>query len=742
MGAMVSQPKAPRTFDDSKLASMLEPLTIRVEKRKGNTRTPIPLPDGEGDDAKNGSGWAKDDLRNFEQWLVTEWAGGGFYEITVTDSTSPPITMKWEPFWAIAQYPEIVPPPLRDVTQAAGVSNVNPTGLPYPLPHPPPNSPQARLMTAFPNGFPSGNNPGFQQPQQQQPFYVVQSQPQTLPAPPPIGTPAWPQWQAEHERQKRDEEMRALREQNATREREALEAKHKAELEQARERARAEQQATAQRFEAQAKDMSDLRNMIASLAQTLQQGSTKNPEIEALKEQNRMLQEKMDREATRADAERRDRELREQIKAQADQSQRQFDAMQRQFEQTIKAMTEAASNNKSDPMLSMMQEQARQNATTMQELSRNQTAQLEKFQAFMMNPRDMIAMAQENSRSADAAAEKVTRLFGSVIDVQQKVTENLLQMQPGGSGALDLVRDGVIGLKEVAEKYVGAKSAEARMQGMAQVQIAEAQARAWAEAQSAQQHQHQQPPQQLEPTPAMQGLAGVQMPANANGMPNGAPNGAPKSKKRKGAATVEVIDASGEFKRLGRTDREWFGPALPEMVMLREGVDRFLESCRENPPRANSKGQIDGTSPEQAATYILQATTMAMQQQLPIAALIDLMLQERYADFLDVLLPGATQPYRDDTINYLVDAINQLKRLSGLETDDEHADADDDPDGDDDDDDADDDADDVEDAGKGGGIGGGDDAGDATGDDREHEHGKPPVAATTKPINARPRIAH
>jgi hypothetical protein len=99
---------------------------------------------------------------------------------------------------------------------------------------------------------------------------------------------------------------------------------------------------------------------------------------------------------------------------------------------------------------------------------------------------------------------------------------------------------------------------------------------------------------------------------------------------------------------MGHTDEEWFGPILPKVVELREGVAKFIESISMTPPRLNKDGSVDGVEPEQASSVILQAAMIVMQQQIPIAAMIDLLGQGRVADFMDVLLPDAPQPYRDE----------------------------------------------------------------------------------------------
>jgi hypothetical protein len=671
---------APRTFDDAKLTSMIEPLTVRVEKIKGSTRTPIPLQEGENGEPA-GTEWTKDNVRGIEQFLVASWSGGGLYEITVTDSSTPtPLTMKWSPFWNIAEYPELIPPPLA-AARAAGT----PIAPPAPVAPQPQATPRA--MSAFPNGLPM-----FQQPQA---YAAPQPYPQptypgyayAMPPPPQVGTPAWPQWNAEAERRRESEEVRQLREENQRREREMVAAKHAAEL----ERERQANETRYSRYEAQ---LTDLRNMIATLATTVQNGATSkapNAELELLKENNRRLAEQAENEKREREAERRERETRDALKAVQEANQRQFELMQRTIEAMQSRLTEAANaGNKHDPMLAMIQEQARQHADAIKEIARNQAASLERIQAFMMNPRDMFLMAKESQSSVEQTTERISKLFGSVIDVQQKVTENLLQMQPGGSGALDVVRDGLTGIKELAERYVGVKATNERIAMQAQASIAQANATAYAAAHGA------QAAQQVT-APAPNGLSG-----------NVAAAPPEKKKPKKPASVAQTAGVDGDTrvaqtssakpekkivitgpgaKRLGKTDAEWFGPLISNVEELREGVDRYIESLSMDPPRVDAKGNPDGISPEQSAIAVATAVQTVMEHKLMIPVMVDLMFQDRFADFFDVVLPNAPQTYRDDATQAFIEIARKLGAVAGDgEVTDQSSEADDEDNADDDDD--------------------------------------------------------
>lgn len=658
---MAIKTQSPRAYDDAKLAAMVEPLTIRIEKIKGTSRTPVPLPEGE-DGKQGGTEWAKEDVRGMENWLVTEWTGGGLYEITVTDSSPTPNVMKWSPYWNPADYPEKLPPPLAAAARQQPTTSA-------------PNTPNPQVrMPAFPNGFPSFPQATATAPQAPQwypqPQQFFMPQPPLPPAPTP-GSPQWAAWQDAAEKRRLDEELRLMREQAAQREREALNAKHDAQL-------AAERQASEQRTRALEQQISELRNLM-----TAQNASTqKNPELEALRMQLDAQRQQMELQARAAEAtriaaeqkaaeerrereaERREREMKDLIKSQQETAQRQIEEMRRQMESQQREAAQAAllaaqAANKQDPMipmfLQMMQSQteaakeaARQNADAIKEVARNQAASMAQLQSTMMTPIQAMQLVKDSASQADGATAKVQQLFGTVIDMQQKVMENALQMQPSGSPVPGLIEKGIDTVQATIERYVGAKSTEERVKAQAQAQIVEAQSRAYVAAQQAQAGVHTPPP----PVEQAQ-LAGVN-----NVVP--ITEGKKKSKKRAAAAeqptpgaVSEPVVTGDNTKRLGRTDIQWFGLLLAEVEQLRMGIDRFMESMQMEPPRLDAHGNLDGISPEIAWMGINQAVAEVMRRQVVIPAMVDLLFQKRFADFVDVLVPNAPQQYRDDLVTLL-----------------------------------------------------------------------------------------
>lgn len=642
---MAAQPKLQlKKFDEAKLKSMVEPITVRIEKIRGAQRTPILLPPGEDPEAPQNGGLAMEDIRNLESFLSTQWSGGGFYEITATDSSQPvALTMTWQPYFDPALYPERKPPTPDEA--AAGATPI----LQLPVQ-------QRGNVTAFPNGFP--------QFQPQQPMGQYTPYP-ALPAAPPIGTNQWQMYQAEVDKRRHEEEVARLRDDAARREREAQEAKHRAELDR-------EKQANAERQRALESQVSDLRNMFSGFVNEVKNliGSNKtDPQVEAMKAQLAATEARAERERQEREAERRDQQTRDLIRQTNENMQRQIDMVMQKFDERTRQIAE--SNKAPDAMLMLFKENQREQAELVKEISRNAAQSIDKLQGQMMRPTEVLQMVQAANSAADANTGKLAGAYENVLNMHGKVLEQAIQLQPSGGGVVDVVRDGVNGLKEFAERYVGAKSAENRMIAQANVEMAQAQAHAMhVQAAVASGQPVTMPTVHTPPAPAAQSQLG-----------------APAAKAPK-FETPEEEPQYDTTKRHGKTDKQWFGVAVDEVYVMRENVDKFIDALKQNPenPPTQPNGKHFGMNPEEAAMGIIMATQMAAQNNLNIPAIIDLLMEKRYADFLDVLLPNAPQPYRDDVAQILV---KKIAVLSGeapppdpVETDDDDDDNDDD-DGDD-----------------------------------------------------------
>lgn len=533
--------------------------------------------------------------------------------------------------------------------------------------------------SAFHNGLPA-NVPG-----QPQTVYVQQPPaPQYTPREPVIryDPNAAALAAAEADRRRMEEQLKEMQAQLQRAREEQMQAQHRQELERAEARMRAEALAQNEKF-------SKLEQMIAALATAATQRPTTDPAIEALKEQNRVLAQQAADERREREAERREREMKEMIQRQAEESRRQMEAMQASVAaqqaaaQQAAALAAASANKGPDPMIMFMQENARQQIEAVKEQSRNQTAQMAQLQTYMMNPRDIMAMAKESSNGLDQATRSITSTYQSILEMQRNAVEQILQLNSGGgSETIQLIEKGLERASSMAERYLGGKTKEAVSAQQTQASLAQANAAAMqAQAQAMTVQAQMQARQQAG------GLSGPQVPASAgpagdtrvaqtsSAQPANANGKDPNAQWTTGP--VPAIVEGPAVKRVhGRTDLEWFGPILPKVIELRTGVAHFHESLKMSPPRLKKDGTVDGVEPEQASSVILQAAMIVMQQQIQIGAMTDLLGQGRVADFMDVLLPDASQQYRDEVAQLV------LNELSGNTEDDDDEDEDEDDDGD------------------------------------------------------------
>lgn len=643
--ALPGRPISPRPeFDDAKLMSMQEPLSVRVERMKDGKRSNIPLWES-ANGQPNGQGWTKDEVRDLEQRLVT-WSGGGYYRLSVTDSTADtPIVMKWESNIDRALYQELVPPPLQDAaSQEASVGSI-----PQPL--------QGPRMPPFSPPFPF---PGHQQ---QQPYGY--SAP--MPPPPPFGSQHYASYQQEAEKREREAENRRLREDNERRDREARDREHKADLE--RERA-----ANNQRFADMAKSISDLG---ASFKDALRDLATPKGPSDEMLELRRQLAEQ--REATRraeerAEASRREDQLKELIRQQGEQSQRlfeaaqrQIDAMQAQTREMIANLTSqmASNTNKQDPLISLMLENARTHADALKAIAAENRQAIEKVQAFVMQPRELLALARESAESAEKAGNRATEQAQKVMDLHQRVIETALQTAPGGTTVTDVVAQGITGVQSAVERLFGAKAKAEIATAQANAQVAQAQVAAM-EIDA----RMRNPAAFATPLPAASSAGLGQAQPQAPATPEEPPQAAQPTS---GEPTRKPADRERLW---GRTDLEWFGPALGAVLTVRAGVAEFIKVGQEAHDRGvsiDSLEEIPGESPKSVALNVFAAVSQANAANVAIPAITDLLLPGQVDLFVGVLLPDATSEFRQMVVEFLKDPA----KLEGSPEEDEDEDEED-----------------------------------------------------------------
>lgn len=638
-----SKPPTPRIMDVAELEQMVEPLTVQVSRMTHGQFSPIALPIGESGAA--GVGWTKLEVQGIETWLLNDWAGGGMYEISVTDSSTPvPRTLKWRPFWETTKYPEKLPPTQASAARPTLIAQAQAAQIAQ---QPTPQVPSMQ----FPNGMPGGG-------------MIIQ------PVPSPANAAAQPQYaayqpfgfagnfgsNADADRAKRlEDQLAQMQAQLRAAEAQAQQRTYQAEL----ERQRSESAAMIQRLEQQ----------IAALAQQLAQRAAQAPnsELEQLKAQ-------MEAQRREQDAERREREMRDLIMQQQQQVQQQIAAMQQNFQALMTQLTQ--NQNKSDPMIAMMLEQQRNSIAAMERISGQSTAAVEKFQQFMMSPKDMMAIQKEASGGLDSITQKMANAFGGVVEMQQKVLESSLSLNQGGSPAIDLIREGVTSVKDLAARYVTATSKAKQVEAQSQAQTAQANAQATAIQAQAQaaianaQARAALPPANVPPPtprPTQPGFAG------ANGhKPNGSTfdewqkQRAAEAKVPPAPPPRETVEPSRSQPQLvqqppaqpgQRSDEELFGMALPEVIQTREGVAEFLKFLRDN-PNSEAAPEEGSATPAAVAQGVMQASLVVQARKINVPALTEFLMVGRYDEFVAMFLPNAPQAYRDDLVV-------EIKKLTG-----------------------------------------------------------------------------
>jgi hypothetical protein len=94
-------------------------------------------------------------------------------------------------------------------------------------------------------------------------------------------------------------------------------------------------------------------------------------------------------------------------------------------------------------------------------------------------------------------------------------------------------------------------------------------------------------------------------------------------------------------------------------MQLRQLVAVYLDAIQQQPVPLNPQTNRPlGLDPIDTAAALMEAVGQISMLNVRISAFDDLLKQERFADFMDVLLPPPVpQAYRDDAMNYLMYAL-------------------------------------------------------------------------------------
>jgi len=470
-----------------------------------------------------------------------------------------------------------------------------------------------------------------------------------------------------------DNEVQRLRE-DAQRQRE--EAQRQREL-------MLEQQAAMQRqmMEAQLQGM---REQMAQML-TAQQAPRESDELRLIRAEQERLRQEAERQ--RQDSERRleaERLQRERERERFEQ-QRRDEIMQRELkeareatERRIEALTVASQNRGNDPVVEALKEQARQSGEQMREIARMQQASSDRMAQFMVAPGQLAQIIKENASGSDVVMRNLVDTVSGIGNMYKTAAEQMMSMSGGGSEppAMRLIQEGLGRASEVAERFLAVKrdavisdgkvkQAQAHTEATkiaAEVQLRTAamQAQRWAPPQGG--GLNGAPVSAAAVAPGAPASAPAAQPTAAARPANTGTNGAGTAKSgttpapgvQAGAATPST---GGTTPAVGPTEEELFGLTYESVMRLRKGV---------------ADGKLD---PNGTIDAILKGVQHVMANNIVVPA-FTLFSSERWADFIDVMIPTAPQAFKDECVRILIEEV-------------EVSDGDDD-DGDDDDDDGDD----------------------------------------------------
>lgn len=694
----MSKPQA-LIYDPAAISRMSEPLTVRVERVAGALRTPIEMPTKEG--GAPGQGWLKDDISRLEGWLVNDWCGGGTLHITVMDALD--VKHEWRVFYPTVEHPIKQPPTMpsqstltsspattKALAQARAQAQANagvtwpPTAAEYAIAPAPPAPP-----VATPTPAPVAPTPAtIVVPTPTERIVPAMTyQPSYAPSAPP---------RDDSEKRALAEEARALKERLAAVERDRLNDLHRAEVDKIR--ADSEKQleelkrlVAAKTDDSGAQRFSQIENVLSKLIEKIDakptgpdpamlalqhkldlmerersmQAQAPDPRLAALEATLKQQAEQMQRERDRADADRREQAMQQQLRDQREQMERQLAALRDR-------------PTGPDPTMMLFLDMMKSSQQQAQ-------MQMERQQAMMLKPQDIIALTKESSNGLDDVKRSMTGLFSDVFDMQKQVMQQAMQFAPQGeSTTARLIETGMAQAAQAFERYGQGKTSEAVSHAKAAAEQAKAQAE-----QMRLQQMHLQMMAQQEAAARQPQLNGVNPPENAN---HDAPVNASAEDGSQGTrqaaqarevkpAPIEVIDATPHeagtnghgtvIKRMGHTDQEWFGLAMPEVEKLRTGVATYLKNVARKSPKLDPKThQPIGISPELATEAILKAADKIVTLKIDVLAFRGLFLEARMDEFMEILLPDAHYQYRADVAGMLLGAMQAMQN-GGVDEDDD-----------------------------------------------------------------------
>ena len=661
--------KPPKQFDRAEILKMAEPLHVDLFFCNGEQLTPKALPERNGE--PSGVDWMKADIDRL-QTIAVQAHGPGMYKFVVTDAVG--YTHDWQWFFKPQDYPAVpsagavaILPSMEEITaidqENAAIARAERAQVVA-----------AEVATNAAAAAEWGALPVAPQPiAYRGPHHMAIVNPA-----PPVAFPTAGAAELAETKAKLD----AANARAAQLEKKALEEAHRADLERqaaAHERQLEELRAvTAAREEREgANDVtrrfSALEEALAQIAQAVTAKPTgPSPEmlamqaqVEAMREENRRLNDERMRERERMEAERREAAIEARLEAQRQETAAALQRMEA-------AMIAASKNTGPDPLFLMMQESNRNTIEMMKENQRRSDDQLKSMQAFSLTPEAIIRMVKEQSNGADELRRTMSGMFEDAMKVNNQITARALELTPAGeSTTTRMIEQAVEKVPELMQAYFGNKAAGEASK--AKAEIANAQAIA-AQANAAQAELNRMAI--MEQRARMQQEQAEQAPPTGIPATSALPVAAAPVAVAAPAQPIIVQDLTTPAQaqlRYGHTDEEWFGIALPKVIELRAEVATFLANIQAKPPLTGPNGKLLGASAEDVAHVIAGAIDVANKNNLDIKIIDELFRNERYEKMFAIILPGTPDAFQLHAVTILKAMVDESEEEEDEEDEEDDA---------------------------------------------------------------------
>lgn len=607
----MATPKKSSRFDLSALQKMKEPVRIRIARKDrltGGRLQPIPLPLEE---------WSLNDAAKIEDIVLNDIAGGGTFEAQVTDANG--ASMQWEFHYPMDYFPPKMPGGMAAAAAAPPANGTNGTPPGAPPSSAPPSGWQPG-MYGHPQPLPQQPQPqsyaAWQQQQHQQPYQPYQGP--WGPTPPYMYPPQVPYnpygYQAPPAASSSrmggsDSKVEQLQRQ--------LEQLQADKLRGDYERSLAQQQA--QHREELVALKSGFENQIRELKEALvdrRRSNDDDPALLALKQQNETIKQQFEQEKQareRAEAEARHREEMRQLRETSD----------KQVE-SLKMMVEKMNDGRIDPTMQMLVELQRQQADAQRESSRISAEQArESSRLAAEQPRMVMDMLERasNASGSEKIVSQLAQAYQGSNEMYKGAVEMLLNMQ--GSPGWEMAGNALESGKQILEQYVKGKrdsdvAAQQTEQMRAQAQAASAYAAA------------QQDPYRYE---------------------DGSIKGAAPQHAALPDEEAEVVENNNDTE-----------PVDPEVGEVHGGVKEaalfglIWDNVREVRELVVN-GQVD---PGQVGQAVVQAAIQVEEAGVEVPV-FELYRERRYADLMDLVLPGATSEFNAACVTVIESLRQQIE---------------------------------------------------------------------------------